>query len=121
MKENRPDAVAALPRLGRGGEQLAHRVEEPGVGREVGSRRATDRTLVDPHETVEGLEPGRVVDVDLELALLGVVGRLAEVAAHELGEHLGDQRRLARPGDAGDGGEHAQRDVDREVGRGCAG
>ena len=47
--------------------------------------------------------------------LLGVVGALAEVAAHELGEHLRDERRLARPRDAGDGRQDAERDVDGDV------
>ena len=108
-------AVAALARLGGGGIQPAHGVEESGVRGEVGARGTPDRALVDADQPVEGLEAGGVVDVDLELRLLGVVGALAEVAAHQLGEHLGDQRRLARPRDAGDGRQDAERDVDGDV------
>ena len=39
-------------------------------------------------------------------------GARPEVAAHDLGQHLGDQRRLAGAGDPGDRGQHAQRHVD---------
>jgi hypothetical protein len=59
--------------------------------------------LVDPDEPVERLEPRRVLDVDLELRLVGVFGRLSDVAAHDFGEHLRDQRRLSGAGHPGDG------------------
>ncbi len=85
-------AVPALLRGLRGGVQLAHRVEHAGVRREVGPRRPSDRALVDQHQPVEGLQRGRV-----------------------LGEHLTDQRRLARAGHPGHGGQHAERDVDGHV------
>ena len=42
--------VAARARRRRRGEQLAHVVEEAGVGGEVGARRAADRLLVDAHQ-----------------------------------------------------------------------
>ena len=113
-------AVAAgLGLVGRG-EQLAHRVEQPGVGREVRPRRAADRPLVDQHQPVERLQPRHVVDVDLELASSASSGP-GRGGAHQLGEHLADQRRLAGAGHAGDGGQHAERDVDGQVVAGCAG
>ena len=50
--------VAADLRLGRLGEQLAHVVEDAGVGRRVGPRGAADRRLVDADDLVEVLEAG---------------------------------------------------------------
>jgi hypothetical protein len=85
-------AVAAGPGRVRGGVQLPHGVEHPGVRREVGPRRPAYRALVDEHQSVERLEGSRV-----------------------LGEHLADQGRLAGTGDPGDGGQHAERDVDGQV------
>ena len=42
--------VAPLLRGRRGGEQLAHVVEQAGVGGQVRARRAADRLLVHPHQ-----------------------------------------------------------------------
>ena len=47
VEREAPGVVAAgARRLGRG-EQLAHVIEQPGVGREVRARRAADRLLID--------------------------------------------------------------------------
>ena len=48
--------VAAQPRLGHGGEQLADRREQAGVGRRVRARRAADRRLVDVDDLVDVLQ-----------------------------------------------------------------
>ena len=45
---------------------------------------------------------------------VGVRGE-TQVGAHQLGEHLGHQRRLARAGHARHRGQHTERDVDRDV------
>ena len=45
--------VAARARRLRRGEQLAHVIEQAGVGREVRARRAADRLLVDAHEPLD--------------------------------------------------------------------
>lgn len=71
--------------------------------------------LVDPDQPVERLEPGRVLHVDLELRLVGLFGRQSEVAAHDLGEHLRDQRRLSGAGHPGHRCQHAERYVDGHV------
>ena len=92
-------AVAAGLRLVRCGVQLAHGVEHPRVRREVRPRRPADRPLVDEHQPVERLER----------------------TAGSSGEHLADQRRLAGAGHPGDGGQHAERDVDRHVAQVVAG
>src|SRR5258707_329178 len=55
-----PGRVAAAPRLVGRGEHLAHRVEHPRVGGEVGPRGSADRLLVDADQPVERLEADRV-------------------------------------------------------------
>src|SRR5690606_10943100 len=67
------------------GERLADRVEQPGVGGRVAAPRAADRALVDGDDALAA------------------------------GERAVDQRALARAGDAGDGDEHAEGDVDVDV------
>ena len=69
----------------RRGVELAQRVHHPGPGRRRGADRGGD---------------GRLVDDDRA----GVLGQ----------QHLPDQGRLARPGDAGDRDEYAERDVEVE-------
>src|SRR6185503_15155902 len=49
--------VAARPRLLSLGEELADVVEDAGVGRRVGARRAADRRLVDVDDLVDLAEP----------------------------------------------------------------
>ena len=115
LKENRPRRSRARG-LGRR-EQLAHGVEQPGVGGEVRARRTADRPLVDAHQPVERLQPGRAAHVRPRAS--AVVRSLAAPGprwrADELGQHLRDQRRLARARDAGHRGEHAERNVDDDV------
>ena len=53
-------APAARPRLVGAGEQRAHPVEQAGVRRQVGPRRAPDRLLVHLHQTVDRLQPRRL-------------------------------------------------------------
>ena len=48
-----PVRVAARLGVGRGGEQVADVVEQVGVGRGVGARRAPDGGLVDADDLVE--------------------------------------------------------------------
>ena len=67
------------------GERLADRLEQAGVGRRVAPPRALDRALVDRDDA---LAPRH---------------------------RAGDERALARAGDAGEHDEHAERDVDVDV------
>ncbi len=104
LNENRPGQVAADLGLGRLGEQLAHVVEDAGVGRRVGPRGAPDRALVDVHDLVDVLE-----------ALDGLVAARHGAGAVQLLRERGvedvvDQRRLAGPADTGHRHEAAQRE-----------
>ncbi len=135
--EREPAGVVAAGAGGLGlGEQLAHVVEQPGVGGEVRARRATDRLLVDAHQAAHEREVARERaarrerGVALEVgpllgrALVGAGGRsvsLAEVLEDQLDQGLADQARLARAGDPGDRRQHAERQVDVEVAQVVAG
>ncbi len=84
-------------------EEVADLVEQADVGGRVRPRRAADRRLVDVDDLVDLVEPG---DAPVgSRALLGAV----QAVGHRLVEHLVHQRRLARPGDPGDGAERAER------------
>ena len=118
-----PGVVAARPRrLGRG-EQLAHVIEQPGVGREVRARRAADRLLIDAHQPLDRLHPAG--DPAADWRPTGARSSSSpsssstgtswpSCAGDELDQHLADQARLARAGDAGHGREHAERKGDVE-------
>ncbi len=110
-----PRVIAALARLRRGGEQLAHRVEQAGVRGQIGARRAAYGLLVDGHQAVHVLSargdvPGRArlahVAASLRrvrgIALLLLVAacgqRVAQMVRHQLQQRLADQAGLARPG-----------------------
>ena len=101
-----PRAVAAQAGLGDGGEEVADRREDPGVGRRVRARRAADRALVDVDHLVDVLQPHQLRE--RRRALLGAVQRVGE----RLEERLDDQRALARAGDAGDAGQRPERDLE---------
>ena len=107
--------VAARPRLLGAREELADRVEQPDVGGRVRPRRAPDRRLVDVDDLVDLVE-ARDALVRAR-PLLGPVQPVGD----RLVEHLVDQRRLARAGHAGDGSEHAERDLHVDRSGGCAG
>src|SRR5687768_12225713 len=104
-----PGAVAADLRLGELGEQLADRREEPRVRRGVRARRAPDRTLVDVDDLVDVLESRDPVVQPRDDA------RPVEVARERLVKDVLDERRLPRAGDARDGDEQAERDLDVDV------
>src|SRR5690606_2327149 len=91
-------------RLGRLGEQLAHVVEDAGVGGRVGAGGAADGRLVDVHDLVD-----EVVAVHARVPSRHVP-RAVQLAGQVGVEDVVDQRGLARAGDAGDRGEHAQRE-----------
>src|SRR5205814_6895683 len=97
--------VAAGAGLGHGGEQLAQRREQPGVGRRVGARRAPDRTLVDVDDAVDLLQ---ALDA---LAGRGFDARAVQARGGVAEQRIDDERRLARAGDSGDAGEQTQRDL----------
>ena len=102
LNEKRPGLVAADFGFRHAGEQLADRGERAGVGRRVRARRAADRRLVDVDDLVEVFQPDdRVVRAR---PLLGAVQDLR----HAPVEDVGDQRALARAGDAGDADELAR-------------
>jgi nicotinamide mononucleotide (NMN) deamidase PncC len=51
--------IAAASSIGRGGEQLAHMVEQTRVGSQVRPRRAPDRLLVHLHQALYGVHVAR--------------------------------------------------------------
>ena len=104
-----PRLVAAQPRLGHGGKQLAQRRPQPGVGCRVRARRAADRRLVDLDHLVDQVDPLDPV------VLAGRLARAPDALGQRGVEDLRHQARLARAADAGDRHESAQRerDVDR--------
>ncbi len=110
-----PGRVAARPGFVRRRVQLAHRVEHPGVGGQVGTGSSADGPLVDPDQPVERLDPRGVLDVDLQPHLVGLLGCESEVAADDLGEHLRHQRRLSGAGHARHRRQYAERYVDGHV------
>src|SRR5256885_10852106 len=79
--------VAAGAGLGHGGEQLAQRREQPGVGRRVGARRAPDRTLVDVDDAVDLLQ---ALDA---LAGRGFHARAVQARGGVGGQRVDDERR----------------------------
>ncbi len=107
--------IAARPGLVRRRVQLAHRVEHPRVRGQVGPGSPADGSLVDPDQAVERLDPRRVLHVDLQLRLVGLLGCESEVAADDLGEDLRHQRRLSGTGHARHRRQHAERYVDGHV------
>ena len=103
LKLKRPGAVAAEPRLGDAGEQLADRREQADIGRRVGARRSPDRALVDLDDLVDGLGAlERVVGADR-------LARAVELAGQRPVQDLGDERALAAARHAGDGHERPER------------
>ena len=90
--------------VGRLGEHVADHVEQAGVGGRVRARRAADGGLVNGDDLVQLLH-----------AVDAVVGarpqpRAVQRVGQGLVEYLVDQRRLAAAGNAGDAGDHAQRE-----------
>ncbi len=100
------DRVAALLCHGLGRKQFADRIEGTDIARGIRTRRAADRRLVD-HD--DGADVLRSVDgIDAARGFC----RLAEMLAQRGIQDVLDQRRLAGTGDAGDGDELLQRDLD---------
>src|SRR5690606_30059850 len=98
--------VAAHLGLGRGREQLADVVEHAGGRGRVGPGRAADRRLVDVDDLV-----GQVDAVDPGVAAGDRAGAV-ELVGQRVVEDVVDQRGLARPGHAGDGGVQYERELD---------
>ena len=107
--------VAADLRLRGLGEQLADVVEDAGVGRRVGPRRAADRRLVDVDDLVD-VRRAPVIERCRPGTVAGVVDPLGQRRV----EDVVDQRRLARAGHAGDGDEQPSGNDDVDVAAGCA-
>ncbi len=96
--------VAARLCVGRGGEHVADEIEQAGIGGGVRARRASDGRLVDGDNLVQLLH---AVDAVMRGgALLGAVQR----ARKRFIQNFINQRRFAAAGQAGDAGNHAQRD-----------
>ena len=106
-----------------GGEQLAHMVEQPGVGRQVGAWRTADRLLVHLYQPFDAVEAGSDTPGAVLLGLvfkallvsLGLLPGMTEVGTDQLQQGLADQARLARTGNTGDRGEAAQWKAGAEV------
>ena len=105
MKLKRGRSIAAHLCLAGGREDLADRVEDPGKGCRGGPGAAADRTLIDLDQRFDGvqaLDGGRARD--------GPTSTQSVVTVFP-GQHIMDERALARPADAGDAGQRAQRDT----------
>src|SRR5208337_1508949 len=109
VERKSPRAVTAHARLWQLRKQLADMGEKAGVGRGVRARRASDRALIDVNDLVEMLDAlDRLV---CARTLAAVIKFLRERAIHRV-EH---ERRLAGTRNAGDAGEDAERNRDRQI------
>ena len=104
LNENRPGPEPARLGVGQHREQLADEREQPGVGRRVRPRRAADRRLIDLDHLVDAARCPRC-----DRARPGSSRGAVELARQRAVEDVVDERRLARAADAGDRGEHAER------------
>src|SRR6266542_1432158 len=102
-------SIAANFRFRHFCEQPANRREQPGVCRGIRSWRATDRALVDVNDLVEVLESGDTI------MSAGNGAGAEEVACERPVKDVLDERRLARPGYAGDRDEKPERYLDVDV------
>ena len=75
----------------------------------IAARRAADGTLIDQDHVVDLAVAEHVVERQR------FAGVLAFAAAQRRIERVLHQRALARPADAGDQTQHAQREIDRDV------
>src|SRR5690606_11289466 len=96
-----PRLVAPGPGLGRLGEELTYQAENPGVSSRIRAWGAPDRSRLDVDARVDELD---ALD---PLVPAGDHTRPVHLGGQPLPEDLLDQRRLARAGHTGDGGEHA--------------
>ena len=99
----------ARPRVLGRGEQLANRIERLQIGHRIRARRAADRRLVDEHDVGDELgafELAVRADAAIPVALRALQRRV---------DHVVHERALARAADAGDAGQHAERDLDVDV------
>ena len=97
-------SIAAELCLAGGREDLADRVEDPGKGCRGGPGAAADRTLIDLDQRFDGVQ-----------ALDGGRARAGRTVTQSVvtvfpGQHIMDERALARPAHAGDAGQRAERD-----------
>src|SRR4030095_15187272 len=81
-------AVATDFRLGQLREQLANRREQSRIGRRVGTRRPTDRALIDVDDLVDVLEPRD------RLVLTRDHTRPVEMPSERAMQNVLDERRL---------------------------
>ncbi len=109
VEREAPRLVAAHARLLRLREQIADHVEEARVGGRVRARRAPDRRLVDRDDLVERLEAAQLAVRTRSLA------RAVQLVRDRLQQDLVDERRLARPGHAGDARQRPERDAHVDV------
>src|SRR3984885_7416135 len=113
--------VTGARRLG-GREDLANVIEQPCVRREVGPWCASNRLLVDDHQSLDTLHSARDPaaecghDGPLEFVAF-IVDRgegMAELFCNQFHQDLAHQARLARAGNASHGSEYSQRKIDIE-------
>ena len=101
--------VAALARQRRHREQLADAVPGADIAGRVGARGLADRRLVDENDIAQVVRAHQAVECARG------IGGLAEVAQQRRGQHVLDQRGLARAADARDGDQALQREVEIEM------
>ena len=109
--------VFALARLGRGSKQLAHLIEQPGIGGQIGARRATDRPLIYLYQPRHRIHARLDATTDrcrhiFSRQLVSIIIRLVvhtQPGTDQFHQRLADQTRLARAGDATHRSHHAKR------------
>ncbi len=102
-------AQAARPRILGRGEQLTDRIERLQIRDGIRPRRAPDRRLIDQHGVGDVLGAFEIVE-DADALVPPALGALDGGV-----EHVVDERRLARPADAGHHGQRVERDADVDV------
>src|SRR5882724_2255956 len=104
-----PGAVAALARFGEHGKEIADGGEDAGVGGGIRTRRAANGRLIDLDDFVD------LISAENFTMGRGRLRRAIELLREGAIENVVDKRGLAGAGDAGDDGEHTERERDVDV------
>ncbi len=104
-------AVAAALGFGLGGEELADGVEGLDIGNGIGAWGAADGGLVDEDDVVKALD---ALEVAIDAGGIGTFDA-AEAMGDGFIEDVVDEGGFAGAGDAGDGDEQVEGDIDVEA------
>src|ERR1051325_9054223 len=105
--------VSTLPRKRSVGEDAANFVEGLHIRHGIRSRRFSDRTLDDADDVVERIEAGDVIEgADALTEVLFRRMLAVQLRLERAKQHVVDERARRAFGEAGDGGDAAERDLD---------